>query len=130
MTYDLVDPDSDAEICSKVTCLTTRVTEGKLGSKRFEHFSKWSSLTKAVAHLCHIAQCFSLPSGNSSCVGWHMCKNGLAVADITKAEHVIIKCVQHENYLEELKCIMSNCDLPKTSHLHKLRPVIDSEGLL
>ncbi|XP_035860336.1 uncharacterized protein LOC118495618 [Sander lucioperca] len=59
-----------------------------------------------------------------------MCKNGLAVADITKAECVIIKCVQHENYSEELKCIMSNCDLPKTSLLHKLRPVIDSEGLL
>ncbi|XP_075933003.1 uncharacterized protein LOC142932811 [Anarhichas minor] len=129
-TYVLVDPDSDAEIRASVTSLATKVTEDKLGSKRFEHFSNWSSLTKAVARLCHIAQCFSLPSGNHGCVGWHMCKKGLSVADITKAEHVIIKCVQHESYSEELKCIKSNCDLSKTSTLHKLRPVIDSEGLL
>lgn len=129
-TFDLVDPDSDAEIRSKSTSLITQLTEDTLGSKRFEKFSNWSSLTRAVAHLCHIAQCFSLPADNPSCVGWHMCKNGLSVADIAKAEHVIIKCVQHESYSEELKCIESNCDLPKTSTLHKLRPIIDSEGLL
>ncbi len=102
---DIVDPDSNAEIRSKLTPLTTQVTEDKLGSKKFEHFSNWSSLTKAVARLCHIAQCFSLPSGKHGCVGWHMSKNGLSVADITKAEHVIIKCVEHESYSKELKCI-------------------------
>ena len=129
-TYDLVGPDSDAEVRPKVTSLATQISEDKLGSERFEHFSKWSSLTKAVARLCHIAHCFSLPPGNRSCVGWHMCKNELSVVDITKAEHVIIKCVQHESYSEELKCIKSSCELPKTSPLHKLRPVIDSEGML
>jgi len=57
-TYVLIDPDSEAEIRGKVTALATKVTEDKLGSKRFERFFKWSWLIKAVARLCHIAQCF------------------------------------------------------------------------
>ncbi|XP_049332403.1 uncharacterized protein LOC125799519 [Astyanax mexicanus] len=129
-TYNLVDPDSDVEIYSKVTTLTTQIEGHKLDSKRFERFSKWRSLTKAVARLLHILQCFSHPSSSRTCVGWHMCKDGLSVADITKAEHVIIKCVQQECFSEELKCIKSNCALPKTSPLYKLHPVIDSEDLL
>ncbi len=84
-----------------------------------------SSLTKAVPHLCLMAQCFSLPSHNHSCRGWHICKKGLTVADITKAEHVII---QHESSSEELKSIKSNCDLLQTSPPQKPQPVTDSEG--
>lgn len=45
------DLDSDAEIHSKVTSLTTQISEETLGSKRFEHFFNWSSLNKAVARL-------------------------------------------------------------------------------
>ncbi|XP_054590105.1 uncharacterized protein [Nothobranchius furzeri] len=129
-TFDLVNPDADAEVRPEVTSLATHVSRDKLGSKRFQRFSSWSTLSKTVAHLCHIAQCFSHSSKNQRCVGWHMCKSGLSVVDIVRAEQIIIKCVQEEMYSEELKCIKMKHDLPKTSTLYKLRPILDSEGML
>ncbi|XP_025766921.1 uncharacterized protein LOC112848107 [Oreochromis niloticus] len=129
-TFDLVNPDADAEVRPEVTSLATQVSRDKLGSKRFQRFSSWTTLSKTVAHLCHIAQCFSHSSKNQRCVGWHMCKSGLSVIDIVRAEQIIIKCVQEEMYSEELKCIKMKHDLPKTSTLYKLRPILDSEGML
>lgn len=59
-----------------------------------------------------------------------MCKSGLSVIDIVRAEQIIIKCVQEEMYSEELKCIKMKHDLLKTSTLYKLQPILDSEGML
>lgn len=63
-TFDLVNPDADAEVRPEVISLATQVSRDKLGSKRFQRFSTWTTLSKTVARLCHIAQCFSHSSKN------------------------------------------------------------------
>lgn len=91
--FEVVDPDSDVEIRPIVTACSTKVSVKELGTKRFERFSSWSSLTKSTARLCHIAQGFSKQSDNPSCRGRHICPTGPTIAEIKKAEHIIIKSV-------------------------------------
>lgn len=118
------------EVCSKVTVLATQGTKSVPISKRFERYSDWKSLTKAMASLTHLAKGFAHSSDDGSCVGWHSCKKGPSTADLTKAKHTIIRCVQQEAYSEEFKCIEAKQNLPGSSALYKLHPLIDSEGLL
>lgn len=47
--HELVDPDSDSEVRSLTTALS--VPPFKLGSHRFERFSSWRSLVRAIASL-------------------------------------------------------------------------------
>ena len=49
---------------------------------------------------------------------------------MTKAENVIIKCVQREAFKEELTCIAHGKDISTHSPLHKLSPYCDNEGIL
>jgi len=77
-----------------------------------------------------VAQSFYKPTDDAECVGWHYCKKGITGAELTKAEHVIIKSVQCEVYAEEMACIESKQDLAGSSSLKKLHPVRDKEGLL
>ncbi|XP_055017008.1 uncharacterized protein LOC129411104 [Boleophthalmus pectinirostris] len=124
--FKLIDPESDVEIRQNATVLVTRTTSGSLGSMRFERFSKWTSLVKAVAYLCHIAHSFK----SKDCEGWHLCKTSLTGESLTRAEYTIIRCVQHEVYAEEIKRIKAKQDLPRNSPLYKLKPIIDDKDLL
>lgn len=130
VSFELITPESDKEIRSKVTALSTTVTGNQLGSKRFERFSRWSSLTRATARLLHISRSFPKPKDANSCGGWHICKKGLAEKELTQAEQIVIRCVQHETYSDEIKCIQGKQDLPNSSPLLKLHPFMDSKGLL
>ena len=47
-TYDLVNPISDAEIRPQVVVHITNVTKDILNTARFEHFSDFNTLIKAV----------------------------------------------------------------------------------
>lgn len=51
-SFDLVNPDSDAEVRSHLTTCT----DTSLGSQRFERFSTWQSLIRAIATLIHITE--------------------------------------------------------------------------
>lgn len=42
--FDLVEPESDSEIRSQATVLVTEATQRRLGTERFERFSKWTSV--------------------------------------------------------------------------------------
>lgn len=53
--FEIIDPDDDKEIHPEVKTLSTCVSENCLSSKRWECFSRWKSVVKAVAHLRHIA---------------------------------------------------------------------------
>ncbi|XP_076849293.1 uncharacterized protein LOC143497287 [Brachyhypopomus gauderio] len=127
--FELVDPELDVEIRQNVTALVTATAQGALSSSRFERFSKWTALIKAVAYLCHISHSFKSKDG-SGCSGWHLCKASLTDEALTQAEHTVIRCVQHEVYAEEIKCITTKRDIPRHSSLHKLNPMIDDENLL
>lgn len=113
--YDLVDPEEDVEIRSEIHVFSTHIKVDQLGTKRFEQFSNWTTVVRAVARLHHIAHCFTKPSDASQCTGWHLCSKGLSVSDLLKAEEIIIKSVQHEVYQEELKCITSTGEIPSHS---------------
>lgn len=128
--FELINPESDVEIHSNVTVLATTVSTNHLGSARFERLSKWTSLIKAVALLRHISHSFIKSREETSCAGWHLCKTSLTDEALSQAEHTVIRCVQHEVYSEEVKCIMAKRGLSSNSSLHKLHPVIDENGVL
>jgi len=71
--FDLIDPGSDVDIRPDVNVLTTVISEKSIGSKRWERFSNWKVLVKAVAHLHRIAHCFTHAADVGDCVGWHVC---------------------------------------------------------
>ncbi|KAA8580471.1 hypothetical protein FQN60_013429 [Etheostoma spectabile] len=122
--FELINPDSDTELRPKVTALLTKVSGEQLGTKRFERFSSWSRLTRAIARLLHVTQSFHKSAQDAECVGWHYCKKGVTSAEVTKAEQVIIKSVQHEVYAEEMACLERKQDLPGSSPLKNLHPDI------
>lgn len=129
-SYDLINPEEDVEVRPEAKVLSTHIKVNQLGTKRFEQFSDWRIVVRAVAWLHHIAHCFTGPSNDSQCTGWHWCSKGLSVSDLLKAEEIIIKSVQHEVYTDELKSITSTSEIPSHSPLLKLNPIIYSNDLL
>ncbi|XP_073531981.1 uncharacterized protein [Phyllobates terribilis] len=57
-TFELVEEDSDVEIRSQVSTLHTTTSDIQLGSHRFDKFSSWKSLIRAITCLSHIARSF------------------------------------------------------------------------
>ncbi len=118
--YDLVNPDTDNEVLSH------------LGSQRFERFSTWWSLTKAIATLTHIAETTRAKTTNqiTECKGWHQCLKAHTPENRSKAKWIIIDCAQSEAYQTEIPCLKQGKDVPKNSPLSKVDPVLDIDGLL
>ena len=116
VVFKLVDPEHDVEVRDEVKVLSTHV-KGQLGSGRFNRFSTWKSLVRAIAHLSHIAHCFVQPSNTKGCSGWHICTKGLLEDALTKAENIIVKNVQSDAYSEEFQCIeLKKKVFPHTAH--------------
>ncbi|XDV26575.1 hypothetical protein PO909_030232 [Leuciscus waleckii] len=131
-TYDLVDPSTDPDIRPLVSAaLSTTASNKQLDSQRFAKFSTWKSLTRAVTCLVHIACHFKTAHReNRACKGWHYCKAEFTVEESEKASTVIIQAVQQEVYSQEIKCILKQERMPKTSPLRNLDSFIDAHGLL
>lgn len=129
-TFDLINPLTDTEIRPLITTSATEVLKDVMSTKRFEHFSAWSTLMKAVARLFYIARSFAQPTPDNACHGWHICRTGPTEEELEKAKIFVIKSVQHDCFLKELNCIARGQNLPSQSSLRKLRPVVDSSGLL
>lgn len=128
--FDLIDPGSDVDVRPDINVLTTVISEKSIGSKRWERFSNWKVLVKAVAHLLHIAHCFTHAADVGDCVGWHVCNQVKTKVSLERAENIILRDIQHGVYSKELKCITAKRDFPSHSSLLKLKPTIDSNGLL
>ncbi|KAL0186268.1 hypothetical protein M9458_017938, partial [Cirrhinus mrigala] len=126
--FDLIEPDSDIEVCSLVTTLST---DGLyLRCQRFERFSSWRSLVRAIASLIHIIQTYKANDRHNTCRSWHHCLKPCSVEELLQAEVAIIKSVQREAYKEELTCIVERDSIPENSPLTKLSPYLDDGGLL
>ena len=112
--------------------LTSQCRTRNLGSQRFERFSTWQSLIRAVATLIHIAETAGAKATNevTDCSSWHQCPKAHTIDNRSKAKHVIIKCVQGEAYQAEMSCLKHGIDIPNNSSLRKLDPVLDGNGLL
>ncbi|XP_039863534.1 uncharacterized protein LOC120718871 [Simochromis diagramma] len=129
--FDLLEPDQDSKIRPQVTTLSVTVFK-HLGSGRFNRFSCWSSLIRALGTLIHIVQSFKRGKKcvAQKCEGWHQCSTPPTGDILEQSKLVIIKTVQQEVYRKELECLASNANIPKSSSLVALDPFIDSEGLL
>ncbi|XDV17737.1 hypothetical protein PO909_023556 [Leuciscus waleckii] len=117
--FDLVDPELDSEIRPQVATLVTETSQPSLGNERFERFSKWTSVLRALAVLIHIAQCFRQTDKDNTCR-----------ENLEKAKKLLIKNMQQERYPSEFSNIQSKSNIPKQSNIAKLCPVVDSFGLL
>lgn len=126
-TYDLIDPDTDSEVRSQVVTNLTHVTKDVVHPQRFERFSKFSTLRTAIAHLIHVARSFAHSTQNE-CKGWHICRP--TQEELLRAKVCIVKSVEYERYTEELKCINSGSNIPPSSSLWKLHPIMDQDHLL
>ena len=130
--FELVDPEEDKDIRTQVTVLTSTIHDNQLRSQRFERFSTWRSLNRAISFLRHIACIFRKTSEDStgSCKGWHYCGRSYTVEELVQSKKVIIRSVQQETYAKEMECIRTQKDIPKDSSLRMLDPFIDEDGLL
>ena len=116
--YPLMDVDDDTEVRPSVTVLKTDISKTRsIGAVRFERFSSWRGLVRAIACL------------KSFIKRRHGQRSGEAV-DYKDAENWIIREVQREVYAAELKKIKKAEPLPRDSPILNLNPVLDEEGLL
>ncbi|XP_038153297.1 uncharacterized protein LOC119791326 [Cyprinodon tularosa] len=130
--FELVDPEQDKDIRTQVTVLASTTHDGQLGSQRFERFSTWGALSRALSCLRHIVCLFKKTSDDStwSCKGWHHCGRPYTVEELIQSRNAIIRSVQQETYAEEMECIRTQREIPKNSPLRMLDPFIDEDGLL
>ena len=127
--FPLVEPDEDEEIRPSVNTLSTNVGfKQGLGSKRFERFSTWTKLVKAVALLRHICLSFRY---DSLCNGWHhKCAETKRPKNLESAQQFILCSIQEEYFREEIRGLSGVGHVPKESSLASLDPFIDGTGLL
>lgn len=115
--FELIDPEADVDIRPQIQVFTTKASESELGSHRFERFSSWKSLIRAVTKLVHKARFCT--------------KGSTSKADeLTQAKLIIIRNALHDAFAEEMKCLSRGEVVPKSSPLRKLNPIVDVDGLL
>lgn len=127
--FELLSPDSDPEIRPTVTAFATRLTDSFLDPIRFESFSTWTSLLRAIARLVHITRCYKGNAYGSKCQGWHICKS-ITPEEYGKAKSVILSCLQHKSYPEVFACIEAQKEIPKQNPLRNLSPFKDDADCL
>lgn len=88
-TFDLIDPDSDVEVRSRATTLS--IDGSHLGSHRFERFSSWKSLVRAISSLIHIVHSYKSSNNTQegTCSSWHLCTKPRTAEELLEAEKVI-----------------------------------------
>ncbi len=128
--FSMIDPEVDIEIRPQVTSCATHTSRKELDPGRFERFSSWRSLTRAIARLVHITHSFKQDSDKSTCNGWHICDKPCSVQDLERAKSILIHSVQAEHFPEELICLQTGRVIPSQGPLFNLSPYIDESGLL
>ena len=125
--FPLISPEEDCEVRKEVQVLKTDVSSESLGTKRFEKFSSWKRLVKAITKLRHIVQTFHK---GTNCSGWHNCRESDSVESYEEASNFILREVQHEVYDKEISLLKENKPVPKNSAIYSLNPYVGPNGLL
>ncbi|XP_037528681.1 uncharacterized protein LOC119405929 [Rhipicephalus sanguineus] len=119
--FTLVNPNQDEEIRPEVRVFATEANQRqKLGAERFNRFSSWSSLIRAVASIIRVARRAKSSSQQEMD----------SIEVLSRAKLIIIHAVQQDVFSEELRCIQRGEPVHKTSSLRKLDPFLDSHGLI
>ncbi|XP_071944762.1 uncharacterized protein [Antedon mediterranea] len=120
------DPEVRPVVHTYATVAKPKVT--KIGSERFQRFSDWFRILRAVSNLVHITRSFShrhtKPDG---CKGWDICASSTTLDDSSR---IVIGATQRAVFADELEFLESGNPLPKSKALIKLDPFIDGNGLL
>ena len=140
--------ENDPEVRSTVNVRATdAVPAHRLGSKRFERFSEWSSLRRAMAHLILKAQqCKTEFNSRVTYESQEKDENGnpdVPPLDATsQATALIIRTVQNEVFATEIsvlakkdrgesrESIRERRKVLKMSNIYRLDPFLDQEGIL
>ncbi|KAL0970460.1 hypothetical protein UPYG_G00242280 [Umbra pygmaea] len=131
--FELINPEMDVEIKPQVTTLTTHTEAKLLTSERYQCFSTWKSLLRAVSFLIH--QVRSHKSGSTTdtsqhmCKGWHQCGRPRTPEELAVAKRLVLETVQRETYPEEYAALQSNREVSNSSPILTLDPYIN-DGLL
>lgn len=125
--FPVLDPENDNEVRQIVSVSVTCIQEpDTFGTKRFEKFSTWSRLVMAISVLRYavISHHDKLP-----CKGWHL---GISRnSEFRKqSECFILRMVQKEFYLKEIKSLNSQHNIDKSSSILSLDPFLNDQGLL
>lgn len=87
-SYELVCPECDIEVRQDICNYCTQFAPNSLGTERFEKFSTWRTLVRAIALLIHLAQTVKSKNGCGKHTSWHQChKPRTATRVFTCMEH-------------------------------------------
>ena len=104
----------------------TGIVQGEMFTKRFERFSWWRSLVKAVELLKLLARKQHDPNKMPRMD----LRKTRSVQSYNEAEQFIIKRVQHEWFKNEIKCINQDRPIPRDSTILTLNPILDKENMV
>ena len=137
--------NDDPEVRTEASILSSNIQIAtKLGSERFERFSKWSTLQRAIANLIVRAKkCHTQRQGRSIPVrGSKNSRNNtldvslpkqisrpLSATELKQAEKLMIRTVQADACAMEIKAVQLSNSLKK-SPLYPLNPFLDKDDVL
>ena len=127
-SFKLVDPETDADVRPQLTTFATRISECKLTSGRFQRFSTWESLLRAVSFLIHQTHSYRSDSP-TTCKRWHQCNKPRSPEELAAAKLAILKSVQRDTYTEEYTALQENRAISRSSAILNLDPFM-CDGLL
>ncbi|XP_071123363.1 uncharacterized protein [Mytilus edulis] len=112
--YQLIDPEEDGEIRAIVNVAKTFATPERkgIGTDRFNRFSNWTSLVRAIAFLERFSRL-------------HGSKQAAPVTSpegFLNAENFILISAQYEVYGDEIDCIKRQEQIHKRSPIANLNP--------
>lgn len=87
----------------------------------------WNGLVVGIVCLKYIVRVWS---GILQCRGWYFCNKVKDVKLYFEIEKYIIREVQNEVFLEEIRCIRENKDFNRGSLFLKLYFFLDSDGIV
>ncbi len=142
--------ENDPEVRRNVNAYATSSTKtSRLESKRFERFSEWSKLQRAMGSLIERARRFKMKSNSRAPTRNHeMCesqRNDTSAYDATEqAAKVIIRAAQNEAFAAEIEILKKESDrgpesrellkrrrkLLRNSKISRLDPFVDQDGIL
>ncbi|CAM4510486.1 unnamed protein product [Leuciscus chuanchicus] len=126
-SFSLVSPELDAEIRPDVKSYATQLHEKGLSIERFERFSTFDTLQRAVALLIHIARSFKSPNIMDKCRGWHKCELPRSPDELSQAREVIIRAVQRKAFGKEFEALERDKPIPLNSCLRRLNPMLQND---
>lgn len=131
--FELIEPEKDVNVRTEVTVLATRIEAKLLTPERFQRFSTWKALLRAISFLIHQLRSHKSTSTSDAsrlrCTGWHSCSKPRTPEELAAARRLIIETVQRDLFPEEHAALQAKREIPNSSPLVTLDPYV-SDGLL